>query len=92
MRELTHATLRITDAHYGKEEDHVVKNQAFQLTYEEARAAMDLVTSMSSIYFFVFVFILMFCDDVIRDIRSQWYACSCPYLFGCYSIIWVSRP
>ena len=42
------ATLRITDGRQAKAEAPVVRRRAFQLTTEEARAAPDVVTGMTS--------------------------------------------
>lgn len=54
------ATLRITDGQEGKVEVHVVKGITFQLTVEEARAALDVVTGMCLImYFLLFPFFML---------------------------------
>ena len=42
----TPTTLRITDGHQGKAETLLVKSGAFQLTTNEARAALDVVTGI----------------------------------------------
>lgn len=45
---------------------------------EELKAAPDVVTSMY-LYFLLIVslFMIMFIHDMIREVPSQWYACSC---------------
>ena len=48
VKALAPATLRITDGRQGKAEAPVVRSRAFQLTTEEARAAPDVVTGMTS--------------------------------------------
>lgn len=54
------STLRITDGRQVKEEDLMLKSQAFQLMAREAKSMPYVVPGMSSIYFFCFVVMLMF--------------------------------
>ena len=58
-------TLQITDGHQGKDEVHVARSRAFQLTTEEACATLDVVTGMYLIliYLFMMIFLLIYVLD-----------------------------
>ena len=50
-------TLHVTEGCQGKADVHVVRSRAFQLTAEEARVALDLVTGMSLLLSSIFLLI-----------------------------------
>lgn len=61
VAEPTLATLQMTNGHQGKVEALVLKNRAFQLTFEEERATPDVVTGMYPYHICYFFHCLCLC-------------------------------
>ena len=86
------ATLRITDGRQGQAEAPMVKSKAFQLIVEEARAALDVGTSMYLLLISLFIFIVAYVYVFhYRIIPCEWYICSSIIRFGGYLIFCVTR-